>query len=118
MSGIVLLLVVGGIAGLGILVLVSVYGRGDQDQDPDTGDWTRVNAEVVSVLRTRSSAFLLVRYTIGTTLIRTDVLYPLPGPVPRAGRRVPIRFDPVSPTRAMFDLQPDGGTRKVVARPA
>jgi hypothetical protein len=111
MSGIVLLLMIGVGLGVGVLVLVNVQGGvgQGQDQDRETENWTRVNAEVVSVLRTSTSTFLLVRYVVGTSLIRADVRYPLPGPVPRAGRRVPIRFDPVSPAKAICDLQKVAG---------
>ena len=112
MPGIVLLMV-GVTLVVGILVLVSAHGGDDQGQDLETEDWTRVNAEVVSALRTSTSTFLLVRYLVGTSLVCTDIRYPLPGPVPRAGRRVPIRFDPVSPARAMFDLQASGAPPKV-----
>lgn len=109
MSGIVLLLMIGVAVGVGVLVLVNVQGGVGQGQDLETENWTRVNAEVVSVLRTSTSTFLLVRYVVGTSLIRADVRYPLPGPVPCAGRRVPIRFDPVSPAKAICDLQKVAG---------
>jgi hypothetical protein len=77
-----------------------------------------VNAEVISVLRTSTCTFLLVRYVVGSSVIHRDVRYPLPGPVPHAGRRVPIRFDPMSPARAMFDPQPSSGPPPKVAGPA
>jgi hypothetical protein len=104
--------------GIGVLVLASVYGGVGQGQDPDTETWRRVNAEVVSVLRTSTSTFLLVRYVVGTTLIQNDVRYPLPGAVPHAGQRVPIRFDPVAPARAVFDSPVTTGVPPKVAGPA
>jgi hypothetical protein len=118
MSGIVLLLMIGVALGVGSLVLVSVYGGVGQGQDPDTGTWRRVNAEVVSVLRTSTSTFLLVRYVVGTSLIHRDVQYPLSDAVPHAGQRVPIRFDPVAPAKAVFDREAYNGTPPKVAGPA
>ena len=105
MDGTVLLLMVGVGIGVCLLVLVSAHGGDDQDQDPGTEGWRCVNAEVLSVLRTNTCTFLLVRYQVGSSLIRRDVRYPLAGPVPHAGRSVPIRFDPRNPARVMFDLQ-------------
>jgi nitrogen fixation-related uncharacterized protein len=118
MSGIVLLLMIGVALGVGVLVLASVFGGVGQGQEPDTETWRRVNAEVVSVLRTSTSTFLLVRYVVGTSLIHNDVRYPLPGAVPHAGQRVPIRFDPMTPARAVFDWQASTGTPPKVAGPA
>jgi hypothetical protein len=109
----VLLLMVGVALGTGILVLVSRLGGVDQAQDPEIESWRQVTAEVVSVLRTSTSTFLLVRYVVGTSLIQTDVRYPLPGPVPHAGRQVPIRCDPMAPARAVFDAQRSSSPPKV-----
>ena len=119
MSGTVLLLTVGVALGIVVLVLVSRLGGVDQAQDPQTENWRRVNAEVVSVLRTSTSTFLLVRYVVGSSLIHNDVRYPLPGVVPHAGQRVPIRCDPMAPARAVFDGQrPSVTPPKKVAGPA
>ena len=120
MSGIVQLLMVGVALGLGALVLVSVRRRGDQDQEQATEieNWRRVNAEVVSVLRTSTRTFLLVRYVVGTSLIHNDVLYPLEDAVPHAGQRVPIRCDPLAPAKAVFDRQASTSTPPKVAGPA
>ena len=120
MSGIVPLLMVGVALGLGVLVLVSVHRRGDHDQDETTEieNWRRVNAEVVSVLRTSTHTFLLVRYLVGTSLLHTYVSFPLSAAVPHAGQRVPIRCDPVAPAKAAFDRQAYTGTPPKVAGPA
>lgn len=120
MSGIVLLLMIGVALGVGVLVLVNVQGGvgQGQGQEPETGTWRRVNAEVVSVLRTSTCTFLRVRYVVGTSLIQIDMLYPPSGAVPPVGRRVPIRFDPMAPARAVFDRQTSTGTPPKVAGPA
>ncbi len=118
MSGIVLLLMIGVALGVGVLVLVSVQGGVGQGQEPETKTWRRVNAEVVSVLRTSTCTFLRVRYVVGTSLIQIDMLYPPSGAVPPVGRRIPIKFDPLAPARAMFDRQPSTGTPPKVAGPA
>lgn len=117
MSGTVLLLMIGVTLGTGLLVLVSLLGRVDQAQDPETENWRPVNAEVVSVLRTSTSTFLLVRYVVGSSLIHNDVRYPLPGAVPQAGQRVPIRCDPMAPARAVFAGE-RSSSRPKVAGPA
>lgn len=105
---IAVLLIVGLAVGVGLLVLVSQPGLGLDGPDPEieSANWRRVDAEVVSVLRASDRTFLLVRFAVGTSLIRNDVRYPLPGAVPHAGQRVPIRYDPVAPARVVFDLHP------------
>ena len=118
MSGIVLLLIAGVALGLGVLILVGVHGRADQDPEIETDNWRLVNAEVVSVLRTSTRTFLLVRYVVGTSLIHNDVRYPHSDAVPHAGQRVPIRFDPMSPARAVFDRQAGSPAPPKVAGPA
>ncbi|TCO32763.1 hypothetical protein EV652_104369 [Kribbella steppae] len=119
MVAIVLLLMVGTATGIGVLVLVSLLGGADQDRDLEIEheNWRRANAEVISVLRTSNRTFLLVRYLVGTSLIRNDVRYPLPGAVPPVGRRVPIRYDPLAPARVVFDVHPLRRTPPRAARP-
>jgi hypothetical protein len=104
MSAIVLLLS-GGLA-VGILVL-AVVGRGDDDSpdleiEPEI--WRRATGEVISVLRTHSRTFVLVRYSVGSSLIQNHVAYPLRGAIPNAGQRMPIKYNAVSPARVVFDL--------------
>jgi hypothetical protein len=106
MWAIAVLLIVGLAEGVGLLVLVSHPGVGLDGPETESANWRRVDAEVISVLRAGHRTFLLVRFTVGTSLIRNDVRYPLPGAVPHAGQRVPIRYDPVAPARVVFDLQP------------
>jgi hypothetical protein len=98
--------------GIGMLVLVSRFAGRDDERDPgiESADWRRANAEVISVLRAGNRTFLLVRFQVGTSLIRNDVRYPLPGAVPHAGQRVPIKYDPAAPARVVFDLEPSGRT--------
>ena len=118
MPTIVLLLIVGTALGVGVLVLVSVLGGAGQDRDVEVEheDWRPANAEVISVLRTSNRTFLQVRYLVGTSLIRNDVRYPLPGAVPHVGRRVPIRYDPLAPARVMYDAS--RGFRRPADSPA
>jgi hypothetical protein len=102
-----MLFVAGLAAGAGLLALVRVSGRDDPpDPEIDSASWRRANAEVISVLRAGNRTFLLVRFQVGTSLIRNDVRYPLPGTVPHAGQRVPIKYDPAAPARLVFDLHP------------
>jgi hypothetical protein len=98
--------------GIGMLVLVSRFAGRDDERDPgiESADWHRLNAEVISVLRAGNRIFLRVRFQVGTSLIRSDVRYPLPGAVPHAGQRVPIRYDPTAPARVVFDLHPSSRT--------
>jgi len=106
-----MLIVAGVAAAVGLLILVRVSGRDDRmDPEVESASWHRVNAEVISVLRAGNSTFLLVRFQVGTSLIRNDVRYPLPGAVPHAGQRVPIKYDPAGPARVVFDLEPSGRT--------
>jgi len=107
-----------------------------RDSEPELGSeaWRAVNAQVVSVLRAGNRTFLQVRYQVGTSLILNDVLYAtngLEGAVPIVGQRVPIRYDPAAPARAVYDRQrasrtpprvaepdrPDGPARPVARRP-
>jgi hypothetical protein len=93
------------VVGLGLLILVSRLG-GHDDPDIESGSWRRVDAEVISVLRASNRTFLRVRFSVGTSLIHSDVQYPLADAVPHTGQRVPIRYDPVAPARLVFDLCP------------
>ncbi len=97
--------IVGLAGGAGFVALISQPGGGvdARDSEIESEGWRRVDAEVVSVLRTSSRTFLLVRYVVGTTLMYADVRYPLTGVVPCAGQRVGIRVDPMAPARAAFD---------------
>jgi Protein of unknown function (DUF3592) len=108
----VLLLAVVLALGAGALALYSQFSDGGESPEPDTGTetWRTVNAEVVSVLKAGSRTFLLVRYTVGSSLIHNDVLYPLAGKVPIVGQRVPIRYDPAAPARAVYDRNRVSGT--------
>ncbi|TCM35283.1 hypothetical protein EV648_12426 [Kribbella sp. VKM Ac-2568] len=103
MSAIVLVLSVGLAVGVFVLAMV---GRGD-DSSPDveveSQIWRRTTGEVISVLRTHSRMFVLVRYTVGTSLIQNHLAYPLGGAMPRAGQRMSIKYDEVSPARVVFD---------------
>jgi hypothetical protein len=112
MFGVEILYVAGLAVGVGILVLIRSSGRDDDRPDPEieSANWRRVNAEVISVLRASNRTFLLVRFPVGTSLIRNDVRYPLPGVVPYAGQRVPIKYDPAAPARLVFDLHPSTRT--------
>jgi len=95
------------LAGFGFLVLAAV--RLDLparlDIAAESESWRPVNAEVISVLRAGNRTFLRVRYPVGTRLIENDVLYPIPGETPDAGRRVPIRYHPAAPARAVYDVR-------------
>jgi hypothetical protein len=54
---------------------------------------------------------LQVRYRAGRSLIRTDVLYPAAqGVVPLVTQRVPIKYDPAAPARAVYDRNRVSGT--------
>jgi hypothetical protein len=107
-----MLIVAGSAVAVGILALVRPGGpSGDRpDREIESANWSRVNAEVISVLHASNRTFLLVRFPVGTSLIRNDVLYPLPGPVPYAGQLVPVKYDPAAPARLVFDLHPLGRT--------
>ncbi|MFI5709610.1 hypothetical protein [Kribbella sp. NPDC051620] len=101
-----LVLIVGMACGVGILVLAGLLAGRDDELDPEveSTNWRRADAEVISVLRSGDRTFLLVRFPVGTSLIRNDVRYPLPGGAPHAGQRVPIKYDPAAPARIVFDL--------------
>ena len=76
---------------------------------PASGHWyfslKDAGAQVrCAMFRTRN---LLVRFPVGSSLICNDVRYPLPGQVPYAGQRVPVKYDPVAPARVVFDLHPE-----------
>jgi hypothetical protein len=102
------LFVAGSAVAVGILVLVRPSGRDGDRPDPEieSANWCRANAEVISVLHASNRTFLLVRFPVGTSLIRNDVRYPLPGAAPYAGQLVPIKYDPAAPARLVFDLHP------------
>jgi hypothetical protein len=103
---------------MGLLVVVSRFGRRDDASDPDIefSSWRWADAEVISILRASDRTFLRVRFSVGTSLIQNDVRYPLPGAVPHAGQRVPIRYDPAAPARMVFDLHPTSRTPLKVGR--
>ena len=98
--------------GAGALALYSQFSDAGDSPEHETGTetWRTVNAEVVSVLKAGSRTFLLVRYSVGTSLVHNDILYPLQGEVPVVGQRVPIRYDPSAPARAVYDGHRVGGT--------
>jgi hypothetical protein len=102
MSAIVLLVGVG--LAVGVLILAVVGRRDDCSPDAESKTWRRATGEVISVLRTHNRTFVLVRYTVGTSLSQNHVAYPLQGAVPNAGERLPIKYDAVSPARVVFDL--------------
>jgi hypothetical protein len=117
---IVELVVLTGVAvALGLLVVVSRFTgrRDDPDEDVESADWLRVNAEVISVLCAGTSRFLRVRFVVGSSVIHSDVRYPLADAVPHAGRRVAIRSAPTAPARVVFDLHPSGSVVAVAAEP-
>jgi hypothetical protein len=84
-------------AGVGLLILASWFTRLDEEPIVESENWRRVNAEVISVLRAGDRVFLRVRFTVGTSLIQNDVRYDVPGRLPLAGERVPIKYDPAFP---------------------
>lgn len=91
----------------GIWMLAGRSGKHDEGSNSDIeyADWRPVTAEVISTLRAGNHTFLLVRFSVGTTLIQNDVHYPLAGAAPYVGQHVPIVYDPVAPGRLAFDLQ-------------
>ena len=93
-------------AGVGLLIMVSWFSRLEEDLYVECADWRRVNAEVVSVLRAGDRVFLRVRFTVGTSLIQNDVRYDVPGPLPHAGQRVLIKYDPTAPARLVVARPP------------
>jgi hypothetical protein len=106
------LLVLAGIAvAVGMPVVASRTAERDDNSHPDVelAHWQRVNAEVISTLRAGNRTFLRVRFSVGTSLIQTDVQFPLAGAVPHPGRQVPIRYDPAAPARVTFDVRPSAG---------
>ena len=92
---------------VGLLVLAGWFGGRHEGPDPGSefATWRPVDAEVISMLRAGDRTFLLVRFSVGTSLIQNDVQYPLPGAVPHVGQRVPIMYDPAAPARVVFDLR-------------
>jgi hypothetical protein len=112
MIAIEMLFAAGLAVAVGILALVRPGGQDDDRPDPEieTANGRRANAKVISVLRASNRTFLLVRFPVGTSLIRNDVRYPLPGAVPHAGQRVPIKYDLAAPARLVFDLHPSRPT--------
>jgi hypothetical protein len=115
MLTLILLLVVLAL-GSGVVVAVNGLLRADtRESEPELGSesWRPVNAVVVSVLRAGDRTFLQVRYRAGTSLILNDVPYParsIRGPLPIVGQRVPIRYDPAAPARAVYDRTRSSGT--------
>lgn len=106
MLGILVLPIVA-LALAGVLVVLGRRAASDYDQDatPESADWRRTVAEVISVLRTRDHTFVLVRYRVGTSLIHNDLVYSLTGPVPHAGQRLRIKYDPWAPAHIAIDDQ-------------
>jgi hypothetical protein len=101
-----LLISVGLAAGVGSVILAGRFGgRTSADAELETAGWRSTEAEVLSVMRAGDRTFLLVRFTVGSSVIRNDVHYPLAGPAPKAGRRVPVRFNPEAPAQVVFDLR-------------
>ena len=100
------LVICGGLAAVVIEVILAGWwgGRPSLDPEPETSGWRQTDAEVLSVLRAGDRTFLLVRFAVGSSVIRNDVWYPLTGPAPTAGRRVPVKYDPESPARVSFDV--------------
>lgn len=98
-----LLLILGSV--IGTLFLATFGGSRDDRRSPvdESENWHRTTAEVLGMLRTQDRMFLLVRYRVGNSLIENDVECPLGGARPRAGQRVSIRYDPMSPARAVLD---------------
>ncbi|MGW6281243.1 hypothetical protein [Kribbella sp. NPDC055071] len=90
------------------LVIASrfVWRAGSSAELDEHADWRRADAEVISILRVADRTFLRVRFSVGTSLVQNDVLYPLPDVVLHVGLRVPIRYDPAAPARVVFDLSP------------
>lgn len=111
MLTIVLLSIVLIAMGTGVLVVRSLHGwlGPDPVREPDKGTegWRRTDAEVVSVLRAGTRTFLEVRYLVGTSVVQSDVFYPAEGGPPLPGRRIPIRYDPAAPARAVYSTQHD-----------
>jgi hypothetical protein len=105
MSAIVLVVTAGLAAGVLVLIVVSWGTDRSPDARVESEIWCRATGEVISVLRTHSRTFVLVRYSVGTSLIQNHVAYPLRGATPRAGQRMPIKYDAVSPARVEFDLR-------------
>lgn len=103
-----LIVIAGVAAALGMLTVVNRFGeRADgSDEEAEFADWRAADAEVISMLRAGDHTFLLVRFSVGTSLIQNDVRYPLSGAVPHAGQRVPIRYEPATPARLVFDQHP------------
>lgn len=104
MTAIVLLLIVGLAVCTPILVVVGQRIDPGLDVEAQSGTWRRATGEVISVLRTHSRTFVLVRYPVGTSLIQNHVAYPHRGAMPRAGQRIRIKYDASSPARVEFDL--------------
>ncbi len=110
MLSVVLLSIVVAAMGTGVLVVRSLFGwlGPEPVREPDKGTeaWRRTDAEVVSVLRAGSRTFLEVRYIVGTSVVQSDVFYPVKGEPPLPGRRIPVRYDPAAPARVVFDVSP------------
>ena len=96
------LAIAGAAAAVGIPIALS---RAPAQVSPkaDLAYWNRINAEVISMIRVRDHIFLRVRFTVGTTIIQTDVELPSTEPIPHAGRQVAIRYDPTAPARASVE---------------
>ena len=107
MLTLVLLSIVLVAVGTGVLVVRSLHGwlGPEPVREPDIGTeaWRRTDAEVISVLRAGPRTLLEVRYPVGTSVVRSDVTYPVKGEPPLPGRRIPVRYDPAAPARAVYD---------------
>jgi hypothetical protein len=98
------LVVSAGLAVVGVVILAGWLGGHAVDPELETAGWRRTDAEVLSVLRAGDRTFLLVRFAVGSSVIRNDVWYPLAGPAPTVGRRVPVLYDPEAPARITYDV--------------
>lgn len=118
MSAIVLSLSIG--LAIGVIVLFVAGRRNDRSPDAvgESEIWRQASGEVISVLRTHNRTFVLVRYIVGTTLIQNHVAYPLRGATPRAGHRIPIKYNEMSPARVEFDPSAHSHIRPTLSGPA
>jgi hypothetical protein len=99
-----LLLLAGGAVTAGIRVVIRRAAAHDPSHThAEFAHWSRGDAEVISALRVRSRIFLRIRFIVGTSIIQSDVEFPLTEEVPHAGWRIPIRYDPTAPARVTLE---------------
>jgi hypothetical protein len=99
-----LLVLAGAALAAGMPVVFSrTAGRVPSRAGTEFAHWICIDAEVISTLRVRHRIFLRVRFAVGTSIIQTDVEFPLTEAVPNPGQRVPIRYDPTAPARVTFE---------------